>query len=42
MCPEVFELRDDGKSYVIRPEGCEEHDLKEIAEMCAVEAITIQ
>jgi ferredoxin len=40
MCPEVFELGDDGKSHV-KAQSCDEHDVKEIAGMCAAEAITV-
>jgi ferredoxin len=40
MCPEVFELGDDGKSHVIG-EKCDKHNLKEIVDSCPVSAISL-
>jgi ferredoxin len=40
MCPEVFELAEDGKS-TIKAESCPEHDLGEIAAACPAEAIRL-
>ena len=39
-CPDVFKVKDDGIAYVISQE-CDSCNLKEIAEMCPVNAITI-
>jgi ferredoxin len=42
LCPEVFEVRDDGKAWVIKEEGAEEVcDLEDVAFQCPVGAITI-
>lgn len=40
LCPEVFELSEDGKSS-IKAQSCKEHDLKEVAESCPAEAIKL-
>ncbi len=42
MCPDVFELKDDGKAHVKNPSGCEgtECDCKSAADSCPVQAIT--
>lgn len=44
VCPEVFELRDDGLAYVLQEEPpAELHDkVKEAADVCPVEAISIE
>ena len=46
MCPEVFELRSDGKSYVKNPNGCknekESCNCKDVAAACPVQAITYE
>lgn len=39
ICPEVFELRDDGKAWVIAPEKCNTCDCQEAADICPVQAI---
>jgi len=41
LCPEVFELRDDAKVYVIGEEKCNTCDCDEAVDICPVEAITI-
>jgi ferredoxin len=41
-CPNVFELGDDGKSYVKDPNGCDECDCHEAANSCPVQAITLK
>ena len=41
VCPEVFELRDDGKAYVIAVDNCDTCACREAADICPVEAITI-
>jgi ferredoxin len=42
MCPDVFEMKDDGKAYVKDPKGCESGscDCKQVAQNCPVQAIT--
>ena len=40
ICPQVFELGEDGKSRVKNPNG--KCDLKEAAESCPTEAISIE
>lgn len=42
MCPDVFEVRDDGKSHVKNAAGCENCDCEAAAEACPVDAITYQ
>jgi ferredoxin len=41
VCPAVFELRDDGKAYVIsdKYDAC---DIEEAVGICPVEAISIE
>jgi len=40
LCPEVFELGEDGKSQVKNSQGtC---NLEEVVESCPVEAITVE
>jgi ferredoxin len=41
LCPEVFELRDDEKAYVIAVDKCDTCDCQEAADTCPSEAITI-
>jgi len=42
VCPDVFELGDDGKSQVKKGASCEGKDCcKEAAEGCPVDAITV-
>jgi ferredoxin len=41
LCPEVFEVRDDGIAYVIDPGACDQADCcEEAAESCPEEAIS--
>jgi ferredoxin len=40
MCPEVFKLGSDGKSLVKNPKG--KCNLKEVADSCPVQAITVK
>lgn len=42
VCPEVFELREDGKSHVKDEKGCEKCDCKMAKEGCPVQAISIE
>ena len=42
MCPEVFEIGDDGKAEVIGGEGCNGCDCEEVADSCPTEAIIIE
>lgn len=39
-CPEVFEIKDDGIAHV-KAQTCSQHDLKEVAGMCPVNAIAV-
>ena len=39
LCPEVFELQDDGKSRVIKQKGCKDCDCEMIVNSCPVGAI---
>jgi ferredoxin len=41
MCPEVFEVDEEGISHIISEDECEEHDIREIAEECPSESIII-
>jgi len=41
LAPKVFELDDEGKSTVIDASGADDETLKEAAESCPVEAITL-
>ena len=40
-CPKVFKLNKDGKSQVIG-DDCKDCDLKDVAESCPAEAISIK
>ena len=40
LCPDVFEMGDDGKSHVKNPEG--ECDLEKVKSACPVGAIEIE
>lgn len=42
ICPEVFELRDDIKAYVISEGKCDTCDCQEAADICPTEAITFE
>lgn len=42
ICPEVFEIGDDGKSHVKNPKGCEKCDCKQAADSCPVGAIKLK
>lgn len=39
VCPEVFEVKDDGKAYVTGPDKCDTCDCQEAVDICPVEAI---
>ncbi len=39
-CPEVFEVKEDGIAHV-KAQACNEHNLKEIVDMCPVNAISV-
>ncbi|HMK49198.1 MAG TPA: ferredoxin [Thermodesulfovibrionales bacterium] len=41
ICPEVFKVEDDGKAHVIGPDKCNTCDCQEAADVCPVQAITI-
>jgi len=44
MCPDAFELKDDGKAHVKDAKACDSGgcDCKSIAESCPVQAITVK
>ncbi|MDZ4383741.1 MAG: ferredoxin [Thermodesulfovibrionia bacterium] len=42
VCPEVFELREDEKAYVIAPDKCNTCDCEDAANICPSEAITFE
>jgi len=42
MCPDAFELKDDGKAHVKGAGVCKSCDVKEIAQNCPVGAITVK
>jgi len=43
VCPDCFELGDDGKAYLIKEESaCNESCAKEAVEICPVDAISIE
>ena len=42
ICPEVYELGDDGKSHVKNPDGCNKCDCQASADSCPVAAIIIE
>lgn len=41
LCPEVFELREDEKAYVIAEDKCNTCDCEEAANTCPSEAIKL-
>ena len=40
LCPQVFEMRDDVKAYVIAPDKCNTCDCEEAVNICPSEAIS--
>jgi ferredoxin len=42
IAPDVFELDDEGISTVINPEGADEDTIREAADSCPVDAISIE
>ena len=42
ICPEVFELRDDEKAYVIGEDKCNTCDCEDASNVCPTEAITFE
>lgn len=42
ICPEVFELGNDGKAHVKGPKACTKPTCKEAAESCPAQAITLK
>jgi len=42
VCPEVFQVRDDEKAYVIGEDKCSTCDCEEAANICPVEAIKFE
>jgi ferredoxin len=42
ICPEVFKVGDDGKAHVVGQDKCSTCDCQEAADVCPVQAITIE
>ncbi len=42
MCPEVFQMKDDGKAYVVNAQACKECNCQDAADACPVTAITME
>ena len=42
LCPEVFELQDDGKAKVINEDGCKKCDCDLVVNSCPVGVIKIE
>lgn len=42
VCPEVFQLADDGKAHVVGPDKCNTCNCQEAADLCPVQAITME
>jgi len=42
LCPEVFELKEDGKAYVKNPADCNKCDCQAAQDSCPVEAISLE
>ena len=40
LCPEVFELRNDEKAWVIAQDKCDTCDCQEAVDVCPVQAIS--
>ncbi len=41
MCPDVFKVKEDGKAYVINPQGCKDCNCQDAADACPVACITM-
>ena len=42
LCPGVFEVRDDGKAWVVNPEGGGDCDWDEVVNSCPTSSITVE
>jgi len=42
MCPDVFEIGEDGKSKVKNPDGCAECDCESVVDACPEDAISLE
>jgi len=42
LCPEVFQLGDDGKAHVVGPDKCSTCNCQEAADLCPVQAIALE
>ena len=40
LCPEVFEMGEDGKAHIKNPDACDTCDCQEAIDICPVEAIS--
>lgn len=41
ICPEVFEMKDDGKAHIKDASACKNGTCKEAAESCPIQAIIL-
>jgi ferredoxin len=39
LCGDVFEIKEDGKSHVVNPKGCDNCDCQAAIDSCPVQAI---
>ncbi len=42
ICPDVFEVREDAKAYIIAKDKCDTCDCREAADICPTEAISFK
>ncbi len=42
LCPDVFQMKDDGKAYVINEDGCDACNCQDAVDSCPEQAITMQ
>ena len=41
MCPEVFEMKDDGKAHIKDDKACDKCDCKDVVSSCPTQAIVL-
>ncbi len=41
MCPDVFEMKDDGKAHIKDVKACEKCDCKDVVSSCPTQAIIL-
>ena len=42
LCPDIFQLRDDGKAYVIKESGCNGCNCQDAVDSCPEGAISLE